>query len=71
MAYSHTATHIEFHLLRRIQQIVTDYRTALKLRREYIRTYKELDALSDYDLSDIGVSRHNIADIAREHVYGV
>lgn len=38
--------------------------------REYQRTYNELDGLSDRELSDIGVRRGDIADIARQHVYG-
>ncbi|KIC20811.1 DUF1127 domain-containing protein [Leisingera sp. ANG-Vp] len=38
--------------------------------REFQRTYNELDALSDHELSDIGVRRSDIADIARLHVYG-
>ncbi|MBY6057209.1 DUF1127 domain-containing protein [Leisingera daeponensis] len=38
--------------------------------REFQRTYNELDALSEHELSDIGVRRSDIADIARQHVYG-
>lgn len=38
--------------------------------REYRRIYKELDSLSERELTDIGVSRHNIGDIARAAAYG-
>lgn len=31
----------------------------------YARTYKELNALSDYDLRDIGICRGEIHDIAK------
>lgn len=35
--------------------------------RAYHRTYAELDALSDRDLADIGISRVQIRDIATDH----
>jgi uncharacterized protein YjiS (DUF1127 family) len=38
--------------------------------REYLATYGELNALSDRELADIGLSRLNVGDVAREAVYG-
>ena len=38
----------------------------LQRRRVYNQTYEQLAGLSDRDLADIGVSRLQIADIARE-----
>lgn len=38
--------------------------------RLYRRTLAELDALSDRDLADLGLFRHDIPRIARETVYG-
>jgi uncharacterized protein YjiS (DUF1127 family) len=38
-------------------------------RREYQATYNELNALSDRELADIGLSRLNVRDVAREAVY--
>lgn len=38
--------------------------------REYQRTFNELDSLHDRELADIGLRRGDIADIARQHVYG-
>jgi uncharacterized protein YjiS (DUF1127 family) len=38
--------------------------------RVYQRTVSELDAMSDRDLADLGVSRLSIRDIAREAAYG-
>ena len=32
----------------------------------YKKTYRELSALSDYELSDIGISRGEIHDVARQ-----
>jgi uncharacterized protein YjiS (DUF1127 family) len=47
----------------RLRQSFADY-------REYLATYNELNALSDRELADIGVSRLNVRDIAREAAYG-
>ena len=37
--------------------------------RKYLGTYDELNALSDRELSDIGLSRMNVREVAREAVY--
>ncbi|WP_299129647.1 DUF1127 domain-containing protein [uncultured Amaricoccus sp.] len=39
-------------------------------RRAYLEIYRELAAHSDRDLCDLGISRHNIRDIARQAVHG-
>ena len=38
--------------------------------RTYLAIREELDNLSDRDLADLGVSRLNIRDVAREAAYG-
>jgi uncharacterized protein YjiS (DUF1127 family) len=38
--------------------------------RKYLATYDELNALSDRELADIGLSRWHVRDVAREAVYG-
>ncbi|HMQ92221.1 MAG TPA: DUF1127 domain-containing protein [Amaricoccus sp.] len=38
--------------------------------REYIATYKTLNALTDRQLSDFGVTRQSIGEIAWASVYG-
>jgi uncharacterized protein YjiS (DUF1127 family) len=43
---------------------------ALARRRVYRRTLEELRQLSDRELADLGISRMNIADVAREAAYG-
>ncbi len=43
---------------------------AARLRAIYVRTLTELDGMSDRDLADINISRHQIRDIAREAAYG-
>jgi uncharacterized protein YjiS (DUF1127 family) len=37
--------------------------------RSYLATYDELNALSDRELIDIGLSRPNVRDVAREAIY--
>lgn len=49
---------------------IADLRAAWSEYRAYIDTLTELEAMSDRDLADIGISRHSIRDIAREAVYG-
>jgi len=46
----------------RLRKAFADY-------REYLATYDELNALNDRELADIGLSRLNIRDIAREAVH--
>jgi uncharacterized protein YjiS (DUF1127 family) len=45
-------------------------RESLAKYREYRRTIAELEALSDTDLRDLGLSRLSIRQIAYESVYG-
>jgi uncharacterized protein YjiS (DUF1127 family) len=49
--------------------ILTQLRHAVMNRLEYLRLRDELEALSDRELSDIGLARHSIRDIARQSVY--
>lgn len=37
--------------------------------RQFSKTVKELTSLSDRELRDLGISRYQIRDIAREAVY--
>ena len=43
---------------------------AVNQRRVYARTVAELNALTDRELADLGISRLGITDIAREAAYG-
>lgn len=47
-----------------------DLRTEFERRRVFNETYEQLNQLSDRDLEDIGVSRLQIGDIARDAAYG-
>ncbi|WP_374372628.1 DUF1127 domain-containing protein [Tabrizicola sp.] len=43
---------------------------AINQRRVYTRTVAELNSLTDRELSDLGISRLGITEIAREAAYG-
>jgi uncharacterized protein YjiS (DUF1127 family) len=57
-------------LLARAGALLDRWRAARALRAAYLRTLREMQALSDRDLADIGIARADIEDIARRHVYG-
>ena len=44
--------------------------SAISQRRVYARTVAELNSLTDRELSDLGISRLGITEIAREAAYG-
>jgi uncharacterized protein YjiS (DUF1127 family) len=44
--------------------------SAIAQRRVYTRTVAELNALTDRELADLGISRLGITEIAREAAYG-
>jgi uncharacterized protein YjiS (DUF1127 family) len=45
-------------------------RKAFAEHRRYLQTVAELEALTDRELSDLGIARFAIRDIARDSVYG-
>ncbi len=51
---------------RNFSQRYADWRVA---REAYLRTYRELSSLTDRELSDIGISRAQIEDIARQSAH--
>lgn len=55
--------HASHGIFGRLSAVVADYRL-------YRRTLAELEALSDRELQDLGMSRLCIRDVAREAVYG-
>ena len=59
---THGSGHGLFHALDRVRSAV---RTARARRASYLRTYNELDILSDRELNDLGLSRADIARVAR------
>jgi len=55
----------------RFTALVVGLKDAIARRRVFNQTLYELSHLSDRDLSDLGLSRGNIADVAREAAYKV
>jgi uncharacterized protein YjiS (DUF1127 family) len=53
----------------RFSSVVKMVKEAVARRRLYSRTLAELTALTDRDLTDLGLSRANIADLAYEAAY--
>ncbi|MGL4234614.1 DUF1127 domain-containing protein [Tabrizicola sp.] len=70
MAYVNSTGIARKGLLDRVMLLKDTLVTAFNQRRVYERTVAELNALSDRDLADLGISRLAIADVAREAAYG-
>ncbi|KMK66657.1 DUF1127 domain-containing protein [Puniceibacterium sp. IMCC21224] len=50
--------------------LLTKLRLQLAQRRTYNQTLRELEALSNRELADLGISRSSIRSIAQEAAYG-
>jgi uncharacterized protein YjiS (DUF1127 family) len=68
MAYVNSNT-TTVGLVDRLVSALTSVKEAIARRRLYLRTLSELNALSDRDLTDLGLSRASVADVAREAAY--
>jgi uncharacterized protein YjiS (DUF1127 family) len=53
-------------LLARVEMLLQSGAQALRRYRVYSQTYAELSALSDRELADLGISRFDIRQVARE-----
>lgn len=68
MAYVNTS--IQSSVLSRISAATSGIMAALRKRQVYLTTMRELNGLSDRDLSDLGIHRSMLNEIAREAAYG-
>ncbi len=50
--------------------MIKDIKLWFNQRRDYRQTFKALNALTDYELSDLGLCRGMINDIALQATYG-
>ncbi len=57
-------------LLDRLLAFAPATATAMRKRRLYTQTLYELNLLSDRELTDLGISRLSIRDVALEAAYG-
>jgi uncharacterized protein YjiS (DUF1127 family) len=70
MAYVNTTSAARKGFMDRLAVLKDSVTTAIQQRRIYVRTVAELNALTDRELGDLGISRLGITDIAREAAYG-
>lgn len=70
MAYANTTRVARRGLLDRLALLKEGFATAVQQRRIYARTVAELNALTDRELTDLGISRLSITDLAHQAAYG-
>lgn len=70
MAYVNSTRVASNGLADRFAALVKSVKTALNQRRVYLQTVRELNALSDRELSDLGMHKSMIDDVARQAAYG-
>lgn len=70
MALAHENTSMDGGLLNRFARLVADYREARQRDRVFRQTLKELNALTNRELADLGIARSMITRIAHEAAYG-
>ncbi len=70
MAYVNTTRTGTTLIADRLNAVLASLKSAVAQRRVYARTARELSGLTDRDLSDLGIHRSMISEIAREAAYG-
>jgi uncharacterized protein YjiS (DUF1127 family) len=70
MAYTNSTRAGNAALLDRLSAVVRSLRETMERRRLYNRTLRELKALSERELADLGLHAASIAEVAREAAYG-
>ena len=71
MAYVNSSRSLNISISDRFSTIVKSVKLALHRRRLFNQTVRELNALSDRDLSDLGIHAAMIKDIAKQAAYGI
>ncbi len=66
-----TETHSGAGIAHRLGLIWADYKEEMARRKVQRTTYRELSALSNRELADLGLARGNIRRIAYEAAYGI
>ncbi|WP_203232287.1 DUF1127 domain-containing protein [Gemmobacter caeruleus] len=70
MAYVNTTRLAQVGLAERIAAVIADVRTAMARRAIYRQTVRELKALNNRELADLGIHRSMITRMALEAAYG-
>jgi uncharacterized protein YjiS (DUF1127 family) len=70
MAYANNSRAAAFGLADRFASFVASMKISAAKRNTYEKTVRELNALTDRELTDLGISRLSIEDVARVAAYG-
>lgn len=70
MALAPDSMSSDFGVMRRLSKLLADYREARQRNRVFRHTLKELNALTNRELADLGISRSMITRVAQEAAYG-
>ena len=70
MAFVQTTQAARIDVSAIVRATFEEFKAARALRKKFRATVRELSAMSDRELADIGVNRYDIAGIAKAHVYG-
>jgi uncharacterized protein YjiS (DUF1127 family) len=70
MAYANNSRTASLGLADRFAALVATVKAKAAKRRIYETTVRELNALTDRELTDLGISRLSIEDVARVAAYG-
>lgn len=70
MATVNTTRVSSFGVADRFAALVASFKVSMAQRRVYTRTLAELNALTDRELTDLGIARGMIVEISREAAYG-
>jgi uncharacterized protein YjiS (DUF1127 family) len=70
MAYVNTSRAASLSLADRFPGFIADLKASFARRAVYMQTVRELDALTDRELADLGISRLDVPTLAREAAYG-
>lgn len=69
MAYVTTHQSAPAAFFDRLSAAISSFRQARQDQRMFRKTVSELRALSDRELNDLGLSRSNLLEVARQSVY--
>jgi uncharacterized protein YjiS (DUF1127 family) len=70
MAYVNTSRAATFSPADRFSGLLAQVKASFARRAVFTQTLRELNALSDRELADLGIARADITTIAREAAYG-
>ncbi len=70
MAYVNSSRAASFSLADRISGVIALTKANLARRAVYNQTVRELNALTDRELADLGIARADIYAVSREAAYG-